>query len=99
MNAVGTIGAKLIESKLDQHARDFLQSRNRALHNAAVLHASTVGGNGPLYVLPRFTGATTGFVYVPPMCIRCSGRPVVSSVGSRAAYCEQHWLELWNAGT
>lgn len=33
------------------------------------------------------------------MCIRCSARPVVSSVNSRAAYCEQHWARLWQDGT
>jgi len=105
MKAVGTIGVKLIESKLDQHASEFLQSRERVLHNAAALYASTAAHYAstvdirPVYMLPRYTGATTGLVHFPPMCIRCSARPVVSSVGSRAAYCEQHWLELWNAGT
>jgi len=90
--------AELIESKLDQSAGAFLNSRNRALRNAAVLAASS-GSNGPLYVMGRYSGGTTGLVYVPPMCVRCSARPIVSSVRSRAAYCEQHWLELWNAGT
>lgn len=92
--------AAFIESKLDQSAGAFLNSRNKALRNAAVLDASTSGSNGPIFVISGYnTGGTAGLVYVPPMCVRCSARPIVSSVRSRAAYCEQHWLELWNAGT
>lgn len=95
----GAIGAELIGAKLDQSAGNFIKSRDRVLRNAAVLDASTAGSNGPLYVVGRDSGGTTGLVYVPPMCVRCSARPIVSSVRSRAAYCEHHWLELWNAGT
>lgn len=90
--------AKLAASKLDQSAADFLSSRDRAIRNAAILQISTAVGTGPLYLLPRL-GAAQQYLYVRATCIRCSAQPVVSSVGSRAAYCEHHWLELWIAGT
>lgn len=30
-----------------------------------------------------------------PVCTLCSAEPVVSSVGSQAAYCSTHWQRLW----
>lgn len=81
----GRVGAELIASKMDQAAAAFLASRARAITNAGVLNiVPSLVTNGPARA-----------VYVAQTCIRCSARPVVSSVGSRAAYCWAHWERLW----
>jgi hypothetical protein len=80
------IGAELIEQKFrDQMAAQFLASSARAITNAGVLN-----------IIPSLaTNGETRVVYIEHTCIRCSSKPIVSSVGSRASYCEIHWARLW----
>lgn len=83
----GRLGAEFIASKLpheDEIAAAFLASRARAITNA-----------GALNIVPSLAGGMPRAVYVAQSCIRCSSRPVVSSVGSQAAYCLAHWDRLW----
>jgi hypothetical protein len=84
--AAGRVGAELIAHKSDLLAAAFIASSARAITNAGVLN-----------IVPSLAsnGATQVF-YVAPSCIRCSARPAVSSVGSRAAYCFEHWKRLWS---
>ena len=84
----GELAADFIAHKTDQIAAAFLDSSRRAITNSGVLA-----------IVPSLAiNGTTQVIYIAQTCIRCSARPVVSSVNSRAAYCLAHWERLWVRG-
>lgn len=65
-------------------AADFLDAKAGELHPAPLA----------LYELVPELSAFVAFA-LPPTCTLCTAAPVVSSIGSQAAYCENHWARLW----
>ena len=97
-NVAANVGAEFIDRKLAQAG---VSPATAAASEAAVAaflasSARAITNAGALNIVPSLAiNGTTQVFYVAPSCIRCSARPVVSSVGSRAAYCWEHWERLW----
>lgn len=79
-----------IRRKLEERQMDRLVNLSATLA-ADFVDAKLRGGGqlAPLVTALLFARA------LAPTCIRCSSAAVVSSVGSQAPYCAEHWSRLW----